>query len=88
MVEQGYALAYQGESDWEDYRALEAEARAAGRGIWGECAEAFYPATTTTKTYHRPGCSNAPKSGARFSSIKDAKAKGFKPCSACIPDFK
>ncbi len=88
MVEHGYAMAYQGHSDWEDYGEAEASAKEARRGIWGNCEESYYPASASSKTYHRPGCGSAPRAGTRFSSVKEAKAKGFKPCLACIPDFR
>jgi len=88
MVEHGYAVAYQGYSDWESYQELEAYARESQRGIWGQCEESYYPASASSKTFHRPGCSSAPKTGTRLNSVKEAKAKGFKPCLVCIPDFR
>ena len=88
MVEHGYAIAYQGYSQGEDYREIEARAREDGKGIWGQCTEPYYPASPSTKTYHRPGCSSAPKAGVRFSCVQEAKTKGFKPCLVCIPDFR
>ena len=84
MVEHGYAVEYEG--DWESYGDLALHAREGGRGIWGQCDEAYYLASS--ETYHRPGCSKARYATRRFTAVRDAKAVGLEPCSACIPDFK
>jgi len=85
MVEQGYALAYQGYSAWESYRELELRARDARRGIWGQCEEQYYLASS--KTYHRPGCSSARYATTRLQAIEEARASGLSPCSNCRPDY-
>jgi endonuclease YncB( thermonuclease family) len=85
MVEHGYAIAFQGYSDWEDYSELENQARKAKRGIWGACDEPFYPASS--KLYHRPGCNSARRATTRFETLTQAKASGLGPCSNCLPDF-
>ena len=85
MAEEGYALAYTGFSDWEDYGPLEQAARSAGRGIFGACEEPFYPAST--RSYHRPGCAYAKYASARFAFREQAAANGLEPCAACLPDY-
>lgn len=85
MVEHGYALAYQGYSDWESYRDLELQAREARRGIWGSCEEQLYLASS--KTYHRPGCSSARYANTRFETIDEARGSGLGPCGNCRPDY-
>ncbi len=85
MVEDGYALAYQGSSDWEDYAALQQTAMSERRGIWGACAEPFYPATT--RSFHRPGCYYARWARSKFQTSQEALAAGLNACSACIPDY-
>ena len=85
MVEDGYAMAYKGFSDWEDCSSLDHEAREAGRGIWGACEESFYAAST--RSYHRPGCYYAKSATTRFSSREEAAKAGLSPCSACLPDY-
>jgi endonuclease YncB( thermonuclease family) len=86
MVEDGYAMIYREQSDWESYSALEETAREAERGIWGACEESFYAATT--KSYHRPGCYYAKNAAIRFPTRDDAEAAGLSPCSACLPDYR
>jgi endonuclease YncB( thermonuclease family) len=86
MVEDGYALAYRGVSDWESYESLEESSKAAGRGIWGSCEEPFYAATT--KSYHRPGCFYARNTTTRLPSRDAARGAGLSPCSACLPDYR
>lgn len=85
MVEDGYALAYAGLSDWEDYAAHEQAAREAGKGIFGACEESSYPATT--RSYHRPGCYHAKWATARIQQREDAANAGLSACSACLPDY-
>lgn len=86
MVEDGYAFAYQGYSDWQDYADLEQTAQNAGRGIWGDCAESYY--VTTARSYHRPGCYYAQWGSGRVNSREEAAAMGFNPCSSCLPDYR
>lgn len=86
MVESGYAMAYQGVSDWESYQDLELKAKEAGKGIWGMCEEDYY--LGSTKTYHRPGCPSARYATSRFTSPSEAKRSGLSPCSLCLPDFR
>jgi endonuclease YncB( thermonuclease family) len=85
MVEHGYALAFQGYSDWEDYLDLENQASQARRGIWGACDEPFYLASS--KLYHRPGCNSATRATTRFETLAQAKTSGLGPCSICLPDY-
>lgn len=86
MVADGYAMAYRGSSDWNDYSPLEQAAKEAGKGIWGACEESFYAATT--RSYHRPGCYYAKWASSRFASRLEAQDSGLSPCAACLPDFK
>lgn len=85
MVERGFALVYQGMSDWESYQDQELKARDALMGIWGTCEEQFYLASS--RTYHRPGCTSTRYAQRRFQTIKEAKAAGLSPCSTCMPDY-
>ena len=85
MIEDGYAMAYQGFSDWENYKDLELEAKEAGRGIWGLCGEPYYLASS--RTYHRPGCASARNLATKIRTIEEAKASGLNPCSVCMPDY-
>ena len=86
MVEEGYAMTYQGLSDWESYKDLELQAKEAGRGIWGLCEEPYYPASS--KTYHRPGCASARNLAARFQTREEVKSAGLGACSVCLPDYR
>ena len=85
MVEQGYAMVYQGYSDWENHFDLETAAREAKKGIFGLCKEAFYVASS--KLYHRPGCNSAQRSTLKYQTIAEAKQAGLNPCSLCLPDY-
>lgn len=85
MVEDGYAMAYQGFSDWDDYTSLEQAAREAGKGIWGTCEESFYAATT--RSYHRPGCFYAKSATTRISLREDAVKSSLSSCSTCLPGY-
>ena len=86
MVEHGYAMVYQGYSDWENYFDLESAVREAKKGIFGSCEEAFYVASS--KLYHRPGCNSAQRSTLTFQTLADAKQTGLNPCSLCLPDYR
>ena len=86
MVEQGYAMVYQGYSDWENYFDLESAAREARKGIFGSCEESFYLASS--KLYHRPGCNSAQRTTLKYQTVADAKGAGLNPCSLCLPDFR
>ena len=86
MVEQGYAMVYQGYSDWENYFDLESAAREARKGIFGSCEESFYLASS--KLYHRPGCNSAQRSTLTYQTLADAKQAGLNPCSLCLPEYR
>lgn len=84
MAEHGYAMAWPGYG--EEYQDLELQAAGARKGIWGLCNEPYYLASS--KSYHRPGCSNAHSAAVRFKTLTDARASGLLgPCSKCIPDY-
>ncbi len=85
MVEHGYAMAWPGYGDWEAYQNLELQAAGATKGIWGLCDEPYYLASS--KSYHRPGCSNARYATNRLNILTDARSSGLDPCSKCIPDY-
>ena len=86
MVEHGYAMVYQGYSDWENYFDLESAARKVRKGIFGSCEESFYLASS--KLYHRPGCNSAQRSTFKYQTVADAKGAGLNPCSLCLPDYR
>jgi endonuclease YncB( thermonuclease family) len=86
MVEHGYAIAYQGYSDWESYFDLETAAREAEKGIFGSCEETFYLASS--KLYHRPGCNSAQRITLKYQTTSAAKEAGLSPCSSCLPDYR
>ena len=86
MVERGYAMVYQGYSDWENYFDLETTAREAKKGIFGSCEESLYLASF--KLYHRPGCNSAQRSTLKHQTIAEAKQAGLNPCSLCLPDYR
>ncbi len=86
MVEHGYAMVYQGYSDWESYFDLEAAATQARKGIFGSCEEPFYLASS--RLYHRPGCNSAQRISLKYQAITEARAAGLSPCSLCLPDFR
>jgi endonuclease YncB( thermonuclease family) len=86
MVEQGFAISYQGYSDWESYFDLETAAKQAKKGIFGSCEESFYLASS--KLYHRPGCSSAQRITLEYQTTAQARAAGLSPCSSCLPDFR
>jgi len=86
MVEHGYAMVYQGYSDWESYFDLEAAASQARKGIFGSCEEPFYFASS--RLYHRPGCNSAQRISLKYPTTAVARASGLSPCSLCLPDFR
>jgi len=86
MVEHGYAMVYQGYSDWENYFDLESAAREAKKGIFGSCEEVFYLASS--KLYHRPGCNSAQRNTLKYQTTEEAKESGLSPCSLCLPDYR
>jgi micrococcal nuclease len=70
----------------------QAEARSAGRGIWGDERlpnESEYPADPKHGNFHRPSCVETPKINASrrisFATRSDAIERGFAPCERCRP---
>jgi endonuclease YncB( thermonuclease family) len=86
MVEHGYAMAYHGYSDWENYFDLETAANQAKKGIFGSCDESVYLASS--KLYHRPGCNSAQRITLKYQTTGEARAAGLSPCSSCLPDYR
>jgi endonuclease YncB( thermonuclease family) len=85
-VEHGYAISYQGYSDWESYFDLEAAANQEKKGIFGSCEESFYLASS--RLYHRPGCNSAQRTTLTCQTTSEARAAGLNPCSSCLPDYR
>ena len=97
IIRQGYGHAYTQYpfSFMEQFRALEREAREAGRGLWGasvsptpspgagaDPSTTVYVTRTGTK-YHRDGCRYLARSKIPM-SLKEAAAR-YGPCSVCRP---
>ncbi len=62
------------------------------RGIWSQDtanAESFYPGSSKSYRFHRPGCAFAvqirPSNLVRFQNRHKAFWKGFSPCKRCSP---
>ena len=78
--------------DYDGLKAVQADARAAKRGIWGVApprdGTAFpFCAASRGDTYHRSNCSQArrisPANRIAFRTVEEARASGRRPCSRC-----
>lgn len=97
LVRQGYALVDTTTPDSarrQRLRALQREARAAGRGLWAFAAvvsEPYYIGERSAQVFHRPGCFHARHTDFEdrvvFRSIEEAIAAGFLQDWRCCPLF-
>lgn len=95
LVRKGLAHVTAGKSNLRYFTLLLQEQRFAMDekiGIWSKCSsppEAFYLASASSLTFHRPQCPSAkkifPKNMMRFESRQKAFWDGFSPCRQCRP---
>lgn len=91
---------YPPDVEYQDlFLRLQREAQSAGRGLWGAAPATTAPTTSSSSgqfvgskksdKYHYPSCQWAkqilPQNEIWFSSVADAKAKGYVPCKVCKP---
>jgi len=78
--------------EYERLKAVQTDARAAKRGIWGvapprDGTEFPFCAASKGETYHRSSCSQArrisPANRIDFRTVEEARASGRRPCSRC-----